>query len=290
MAYVFIKLYVVPTLFGPGKWDSYDHLKQRKMVGTVVKILIRLSCAMQIFCFAAPYFSIQKGLFSDFNVRHAHVLLVEHNVITTCQSAGMNIDDAVAMRAWIYGRCALMAVMLWELAFIPEQGTDIWLHHIFVILGIACGGDPMIQGATPEMQPAIDGIAFFLVLGAVGMAPAEVCALMYHLSAPRPWIQARWMGISAALQAITTISCFSIFPALVATFNRHVLGLNVLIAFAVLAFLSVVELRLLMIKWSIMNHAWSKEIQGPDNSKTHGVSNAISEESVAPEKSLVNEP
>merc|ERR1719213_614771 len=106
---------------------------------------------------------MEDGLFADFNVKEANARLVSHKQVTTCSEAGMTLNDAAAMRSWTFARDAMMAVMAWELAFIPELPLDSWLHHVFVILGVAIGSDPHL-GSRAQVQPLIDGIAFFLVL------------------------------------------------------------------------------------------------------------------------------
>ena len=57
--------------------------------------------------------------------------------VMTCQDAGMQVSDAVALRMWTFCRFDLMAVMAWELAYIPDLGVVTWLHHLFVILGVS---------------------------------------------------------------------------------------------------------------------------------------------------------
>ena len=45
-----------------------------------------------------------------------------------------------------------MAVMIWELASIPELSWDAWLHHFFVILGAVVGTDPHLGFGTGSLD------------------------------------------------------------------------------------------------------------------------------------------
>merc|ERR1712228_690053 len=106
-------------------------------------------------------------------------------------------NDAAAMRSWTFARDAMMAVMVWELAFIPGLPLDAWLHHLFVILGVAMGSDPQLLGSRAPVQPLIDGISFFLVLGATLPAAAR---------------QAKWMMASIMVQALLVLVLFVGLP------------------------------------------------------------------------------
>jgi hypothetical protein len=135
-ACVLLKNYVVPALFGRKTWqefagngglsdslkDSGGSLKQRKMVGFAVKILVRASCGLQIAALVAPQVSLQHGMFGGrFNMKKANAELVEKGRATTCAEAGMTLTDAVAMRAWTFVRDNLMAVMVRSFSLISQE-------------------------------------------------------------------------------------------------------------------------------------------------------------------------
>lgn len=246
-----LKAFVVPSFFGQDRWDKYDGLRQRKMIGFFVKILVRAACAVQILMLVTPCFSFREGLFSEFNVNAANIKLRRDHTLTTCKEARMTLQNAASLRAWALVRDCMMAVMMWELAFIPELPADAWLHHILVILGVAVGGDPMQQTSDAEVQPVIDGVALFLVLGASLAAAFEGPVLMYHLVAPDATRQARWMLRSILLQAALVIILFITLPAVLLSSHTGALGGMVFSVLALLAFLVAVEIKRVLCKWAI---------------------------------------
>lgn len=247
---------VTPWIFG-SKWQAYDHLKRRKMVGFFVKIFVRLSCAVQLLVLVAPWFDLAEGLFAHFNVQAANRLL-HFAASTTCAAAGMSQEDATALRVWVFVRDSITAVMAWELAFIPELPLNAWLHHLFVILGVALGSDPQMTAPYPHLLPLIESVTFLLVLGATMAAAVEVCVLMYHFVAPDGRRQAFWMAASIVVQAIVVLVLFVWLPACVIA--EHYGNLDMLGCFIVflLAFLAVVESRMMVIKWFIVKNARRK--------------------------------
>eukprot|EP00929_Paragymnodinium_shiwhaense_P057750 TRINITY_DN28909_c0_g1_i1.p1 TRINITY_DN28909_c0_g1~~TRINITY_DN28909_c0_g1_i1.p1 ORF type:complete len:390 (+),score=94.00 TRINITY_DN28909_c0_g1_i1:66-1235(+) len=256
VACVLLANYAIPAMFGE-RWEQFDHLKQRKLVGFVVKILVRVACAVQILCVVVPRFRMASGLFAEFNVKSAAADLSKR-AVTTCDEAGMGVDDAVALRAWVFTRDAMMAVMVWELAFIPELPTDAWLHHLFVILGVAVGSDPNLLSANAGIQPLIDGIALFLVLGAALAAAVEAAVLMYHLSAPNARAQANWMVRSLTVQVILVTLLFVTIPAILAVWHREKLGFLTYGLLLLIVFLATVEAKMIVVKWAIVKSARRK--------------------------------
>merc|ERR1711879_1089241 len=91
-------------------------------------------------------------------------------------------------------------------------GVDVWLHHIFVIIGVTLGTDSRISSLDPSLQPILDGLAFLLTFGAALAASFEVFVLMYHLNAPNAGKQAKSMLASIILQAIIVPVFFLILP------------------------------------------------------------------------------
>lgn len=255
---VLLKSYVLPSVFGNVMWTSYDDLKRQKMVGFFVKIGVRVAVAVQVLFLITPWVSIQNGLFGDFNMKEAYSNLIYGGKVNTCADFGMTLGGAVALRAWTFARDDMMAVMVWELAFIPSLPLDAWLHHLFVIFGVTIGSDPRLLGARAEIQPYVDAISFFLVLGAAFAALVEGAVLMYHFRAPMAAIQARWMLVSMAIQATIVVVFFGILPAVFVIREWNKFG-NLAFGFmAVLAFLVLVEMKMLVVKWAIVKSAWAK--------------------------------
>lgn len=255
---VLLKSYVLPWFFGVERWKSYDELKRQKMVGFFVKIIVRVGCLVQILALVTPYFSISDGLFEKYNMKRAYQHLVNERTATTCGEAGMDIAAAVALRAWTFTRDDMMAVMAWELAFIPDLPLDAWLHHLFVILGVAIGSDPQVLGGNTKLQPLIDAVSFFLVLGAAFAALVEAAVLMYHFSAPKAEKQAKWMIVSMAIQAVLILAFFVVLPVWIILWHLNDFGGLAIAFILVLAFLAAVEVKMLIVKWAIVKSARRK--------------------------------
>jgi len=258
IACVLLNAYVIPALFGRERWQSMDSLKQRKLVGFLVKILARIACAVQIIVLVAPRFDLQTGLFSSFNVKREIVEVHDKHFVRTCEDAGMTLGDAAALRAWTFARDDMMAVMVWELAFIPELPTDAWLHHLFVILGVTFTSDGQLLGSRAPVQPLIDGYSFFLALGAALAALVEAAVLMYHLNYKCPATQARWMIRSMAVQAAIVLVFFVALPGWVALAHFQELGGLAYGVMALLIFLATVEGKMIIVKWAIVKSARRK--------------------------------
>lgn len=259
VACVLLNGWSIPYAFGQERYDKFDALKKRKLVGFVIKIVVRVSCALQILFLVAPQFSLQGGLFPEFNMKAANERLVKKKEVTTCADAGVSLPVAVAMKAWIFSRDDMMAVMVWELAFIPELPVDAWLHHVFVILGVALGSDPQILGSREQIQPLIDGVGFFLVLGAALAAAVELPVLMYHWTAPRYEKQAIWMTVSVCVQMTLVVSFFVVFPCVLVLLHTGSFGGALSIGVvSLLAFLAAVEVKMMFVKLAIIKNTKRK--------------------------------
>jgi len=272
---VLLQKLVVPALFGNTRWSSYDHLKRRKLVGFCVKIIVRASCFIQIAVLVSPQQDLERGLFSDFNMKRSIVQQQHNHTTMTCDEAGMELSDAVAMRAWIFARDDLMAVMVWELACIPELPVDAWLHHLFVILGACLGTDPQFMAESQAVQPFIDNLVFFLILGASVAGLVEISVLMYHLNNKRPKRQALWMQISIVVQAITVTVLFVAFPLVVVVKNHQHFGSLAWVYLALILLLVGVEGKMIWVKTSIVKHAKRKAEEMPLTSTINGEINEI---------------
>jgi len=275
---VLLTSYVLPSVFGEVRWTSYDNLKQQKMVGFFVKIGVRVAVAVQVLCLVMPWVSIQNGLFGDYNMKQAYINLVSNGKVDTCAQAGMTLRDAVALRAWTFARDDMMAVMVWELAFIPSLPLDAWLHHLFVIFGVTIGSDPRLLGARAGIQPYVDAISFFLVLGAAFAALVEGAVLMYHFRAPAAAIQARWMMTSMAIQATIVVVFFGVLPTAFVVRKWDSFGSLAFGFLAVLAFLVLVEIKMLVVKWAIVKSAWRKALRQSESDRSVTVGANVDQE------------
>jgi hypothetical protein len=215
-------------------------------------------------------------------MKHAYKELVNNLSATTCAQAGMDVSAAVALRAWTFTRDDMMAVMAWELAFIPDLPLDAWLHHLFVILGVAIGSDPQVLGGNSALQPLIDGVSFFLVLGAAFAALVEAAVLMYHFSAPKAAQQAKWMIVSMAIQALLVVVFFVVLPVTVVLIHLDDFGGLAIGFILVLIFLAAVEVKMLIVKWAIVKSARRKAqrqaaavpLTAPESSPNYDASHA----------------
>jgi len=252
-----IKSYTTPLIFG-SRWQDFSDSKKRKMVGNVVKFIVRASITVQLVGLVAPQFSFAEGLFSDFNVKEANARLVMTGEATTCAAAGASLVSTAALRTWVFSRDCLMAVMVWELVYIPEISLDLWLHHIYVIIGVTLGTDAMVLGQYPAWQPFVDGLAFLLVLGASVSASVEACVFMYHVSAPNANVQANWMLASIVMQICLICVFFIGLPLLLIIKQGIPFGIVLVVVITILAFLVVVECRLVLLKRAIVAHARQK--------------------------------
>ena len=251
---------VVPAMFGVENWKTFDHLKRRKLVGFCVKIIVRASCFFQLAILVAPQVDFEKGLFGSFNIKESNMALETNRTAILCNEAGMTITDTVAMRAWIFSGCDIMAVMVWELAYIPEVPIEAWLHHLFVIIGICLGTDRHVMAKQENVQTFIDSFGFFLILGGAAAGLVECCVLKYHLNNKNPKLQAIWMKISILIQSIMVIVLFIAFPVVVVMKNLSRFGGVAGAYIAPILILVTIEGKMILVKTSIVKHAEKKAV------------------------------
>lgn len=272
-ACVCLKSFVLPAVFGEAMWTAYDDLKRQKMVGFFVKIGVRVAVAVQILFLVLPWLSVKTGLFGSFNIMQAYNDMVRLGRVDTCAAIGMSLNDAIALRSWTLARYNMMAVMVWELAFIPDLPLDAWLHHLFVIFAVVIGSDPRMVVTSAGLQPFVDSVGFFLILGAAFAALVEAAVLMYHFSAPAALSQARWMLASMAMQVGIVVIFFGIFPIAFVYAHWDRFGGFAFGLMGVLAFLVMVEIKMVVVKWDIVKSAWRKAAKRQSQSArqlTHG--------------------
>jgi hypothetical protein len=253
------------------------------MVGNLVKIVVRLVVVIILIAFVMPNFDIHRGLFHQLNAWEAAEELKETGLAISCSEAGASTASARSLRAWVTARSFLMSVMAWELVAVPGLGVDLWLHHIFVILGVTFGIDPLIPGRDPVLQPFIDGMAFALVLGASLAAFVEVFVLMYHLTAPNPRLQAKSMLASLITQSILVPTFFLFIPVCLAVTHYMEFGAFLGVVFAILLFLVTVEARLIIAKVAIVKKARGRQrqLEQEEKSNSSGSSDPRDEKDMA---------
>lgn len=258
-----------PAIFGD-KWEAYDAPKRRKMIGNIVKIVVRLQCITILLIMVAPNVTTNNGpLFVELNSKEAASNMAMKGISMTCEEAGATPWAAQSLRSWVFIRCSLMSVMAWELAAVPGLGVDIWLHHIFIMVGVMVSTDSQIQGLDTSLQPIIDGLAFWLVLGASLAAFVEVFVLVYHLTAQDPGRQAKAMLASMIVQSTVVPVFFLIFPVWLSVRNHEEFGGLIVAIFVILLFLVAVEVRMIFVKFAIFKKALKKQKQ---NQKLEGSS------------------
>ena len=97
------------------------------------------------------------------------------------------VGRVVARRAWFASRYLLMTTMAWELCFIPDQSTDIWVHHCAVIGYVLATAECSIGNHDrPVAQRAlINGAAAWIIYGTAMVFGKEGAVLFYHLVGPK---------------------------------------------------------------------------------------------------------
>lgn len=262
----FLQKFLLPWLFGHTTWCTFDALKQQKLVGFVAQIVVRSACAVQLLAILCggwgTQLTLRDGLFAKYNAKAAYAELITQNVATSCAKAGMQAHDVAAMRAWFFSKYHMVAVHIWELAFIPGLTVDGWLHHLFVIGVAALGSSPDTFTGKGELQPVFDSIGFSFILGASLNFGVKVCVVMYHYTAPDALMQARWMEASIAGAWAILVLFYIGFPCLVAFVHAGHFGPLYLIGLVLLpiAFLSFIEIKLILVKRSIARNARRKAL------------------------------
>lgn len=261
----FLRRYFLPLLFGHELYESFDSLKQQKMVGFIAQIVVRLSCAVQLITIVSGAWGSQltfdKGLFSVHNARKAYSKLLEQKIPTTCADAGMNHLDVAALRSWYFTKYHMVGVHVWELAYIPGLTIDSWGHHLFVIIVAAVVSQPEAPTGHFDEQPYLDTIGFSFIMGASLNSLVKVCVVMYHYCAPNYSRQASWMDASITGAWILLVTCYFGFPLVFTFLHWDKLGAVSLVVVVVgVLFLSFVEVRLIIVKRSISRAARRKAL------------------------------
>lgn len=257
VASVLLKRCLAPTVFQ--SWKEFDDLKQRKLVGFFAQITVRASVAVQILSHVWSQMNLRDGLFSNLNAKTAYQHMMDTKRATTCGEERFDPNDVLALRAWTFAKYHMIAVHIWELSFIPDLTLDSWLHHVFVICVASLASDPEALTGRPEIQPFVDSIGFFFILGASLNFLVKACVVMYHYSAPVAMRQAIWMWASTIGGLIIMLVFYIALPVAILCLHFNDFGLKTVALLSLLIlFLSMVELRLLLVKRIIANNAMLK--------------------------------
>eukprot|EP00747_Dinoflagellata_sp_TGD_P092701 gnl/TRDRNA2_/TRDRNA2_165499_c0_seq2.p1 gnl/TRDRNA2_/TRDRNA2_165499_c0~~gnl/TRDRNA2_/TRDRNA2_165499_c0_seq2.p1 ORF type:complete len:274 (-),score=24.22 gnl/TRDRNA2_/TRDRNA2_165499_c0_seq2:56-877(-) len=199
--------------------------------------------------------------------------MLKDKIATTCAESGMEPHEAAALRLWAFAKFHMIAVHVWELALIPDLTLDSWLHHVFVIGVASIGSEPQALTGKPEIQPYLDSIGFFLIMGASLNSAVKACVVMYHLTAPNASKQANWMWASIAGAFLLTMTTYLALPCFFAFWHAQRLGaLTLILCLLLLALLVFVEFRLILVKRLIAMKARSKARQlAAESSPTSGM-------------------
>ena len=273
VATVFLKYFVVPAIFSVESWTAFDHLKRRKLIGYFVKIIVSTSCFMELTILVAPQLDLDEGLYRKFNVGEANMKLERNHTAITCQEAEMTLNDAVSMRAWYTLRNNIMAVMIWELCFIPELPLVTWLHHLAVIIPTCFLTESHVMANRADVQPLLDSLSIFACFDTFMGNLCNIFILMYHLNNKRPQRQVVLMQLSALIQSIALLVTIIIFPltVLIRKFeNFGDLGWGLLMSFLAAA---MIEFRFVWVTMSVAKHARKKTAALPMS--THNTLNDV---------------
>jgi len=259
----FLRRYFLPLLFGRENYASFDKLKQEKLVGFIAQIVVRSSCCVQLMTILLGgwglQLSMESGLFSQFNAKMYYHKLVETGESTTCQQAGMHHADVAALRTWYLAKYHMIAVHLWELAYIPGLTLDTWLHNLFLVLIAAMASQPEASLSDGHDQALVDAVGFSFILGASMNSLVKSCVVMYHYTAPNHIRQARWMEASIGGANLITLCFYFGFPiGFIATHWSRFGVVTVWVLLLSVLFLTCVEIRLVIVKRSIARAARRK--------------------------------
>ena len=260
-----LKRYIVPVIFGTERLASFNFTKQRKMEALSVTIILKLVCLIQMLVLIAPKVSFDEGLFP---MRGTSLVQLEQNhTILSCKSSEITKYDVMSIRAWYSVRIDFMALLLWELSFIPGLHYTDWLHHLCTTISICFLTDARFISNKSDLLPFLDLSVFGLFLGGPCGAFAHGCVLMYHLYSRKPTTQVVWMQLSILLHSIIIMFNYIVFPTIVIVKHFKDLGGLVWVIMTVTLIFNVVEGKILHIKMSIVQHVKNKVMIKDDEQK-----------------------
>lgn len=252
-----MKHLVLPHLFGEA-WGTFSSLKQRKLVAYLVKINVRVSMLVMLGLWVFHDFSMSDGLFARSNIKAAWQQLLGGELVT-CEVLQERVVHG--LRAWTMLRNAFLSLMLWEICYIPEMGFEMWAHHGVIICFTVLSLDPILWAGLTQLQPILDGLTFFGMIGGGLLSTQEICVLGYHLSAPNAARQACWMQAAWIFQAVIASALFFLLPLTLLWMHAAFLGVELFVCLAGLLALSGAEVQMVCIKQAVVRHARQKLVQ-----------------------------
>ena len=261
---VLLRHFIVPAIFGYTLWNTWStkhvlRLKRRKIISLCVKIIIKASCFIQLNILVAPQLSFDEGIFHQYNVINSMIDVKENATAITCKDAEMSMESVIAMRAWYFVRIDFIALMAWELAFVPELHWSEWLHHLLAIMCVGFILEPGITQKNATILPILELYGFGVFLQGPSGVSWDMCIFMYHFNSRNPSRQAMWMKFSTVLQFIGVLVSNIIFPAITMAKNFGKFGAILAGGILSLTIFSIgVEFGILSIKIKVVKHANKK--------------------------------
>eukprot|EP00392_Amoebophrya_sp_AT5.2_P015818 g16039.t1 len=190
---------------------------------------------------------------------------VHEGRLTTCADAGMTLQDAVGIRAWMFSRYNLVAAESEAASSITAAGA------ISDPFSRVLGGDKydvvMGSGTGSKRAVLLELIGYSLTLGACLAAVVELGVMGYHMNAGRLRVQRDWMLFSLLAQVVVVVLFFLAVPAVALWWHRNSVESAGWRNMALLVgFLCVVEANMIRTKVSIMRYL-GKKLKGEEKEK-----------------------
>eukprot|EP01065_Artemidia_motanka_P018453 TRINITY_DN2176_c0_g1_i1.p1 TRINITY_DN2176_c0_g1~~TRINITY_DN2176_c0_g1_i1.p1 ORF type:complete len:404 (+),score=118.16 TRINITY_DN2176_c0_g1_i1:65-1213(+) len=196
------------STLGTDGWQT--GVRQRRIVGQFVALLLRLSCFVGLLE-VTPLWTLGGGMRFD--------ALSDRG--TTCDPSS---SDAAAVRAFFMARMWLATLMIFELAYVPGMQWDDWLHHVGTIVFCSVTTDPSL--GSGDIAPHVQAVGFSFTFGAAVAWVNYLFLIGYHFSAGNPRRQGLLMGVSALFSWLWQLTLFVVYPcaAAVQGFRQQELG------------------------------------------------------------------
>ena len=211
--------------------------RRNKAIGYAVKTLFRLVVLVLLLCLL-PYWSLQDGLRMG-GGPVAPTMNASGTLATLAAGSSHNYcvgSHGVARRLWHSCKMFFMAIMCWELSFLPAASWDVWVHHIGLILGVAVSTDHRLRevlsgGAAIEMPTgageSLDGFAYVLMLGTAFMFAKEALVVAFqHRKLSKTAQQANDLLAAAAVHVLGLLALHRALPCHPLAFSSPSLNLS----------------------------------------------------------------
>lgn len=246
--------------------------KAAKAVGYAVKTLFRLA-ALILLLILLQYWS-----FDGLRMGGGPVFQDEHNTLLFNRTEALprsycQGEHGLARRMWHSSKMFFMAVMVWELSFLPSSSWDMWLHHLGLVLGVAFSTDhrlrQLISGPNAPGQKdgptvrgeALDGFAYILMLGTAFMFVKELTVLFFqHRKVSKEGQQYHDLMCAAIVHVVGQAAFYLVLPAVYVgvAMQRGSLGAASGLLVGLLVVLNVLEAYIFSVTLKVM-HAKRKK-------------------------------